>query len=105
MSGPYSPALTDEALGDLDRIYVRIAIDSPLNAERFVAKLFDRIGTTICDAPNSYRVAGKSRSTKVDVHAYAEWPYVIYYRVDEPARRVVVLTVRHGAQIQPSLFD
>lgn len=105
MTSRYTAAFTDEALGDLDEVYTRIAVDSPLNAERFVAKLVDRIVTTVCDSPISYRVAGKSRSTGVDVHAFVEWPYVIYYRVDATAQHVVVLTIRHGARRQPRRFE
>lgn len=104
MNDGFRVVLTERASDDLDRIYRRIAADSPINADRCLGKLLDRV-FALDYSPGSSRVAGRSRSTGVPVHAFVEWPYVIYYQVHESRRDVVVLTVRHGARRQPRRFE
>jgi plasmid stabilization system protein ParE len=87
--------LTKRAHGDIARIIIHIAKDSPENAWSFEARLYSR-AESIGDAPYGYpERPSLGRGVRVcPFHAYN-----IYYRIDK--RGVRIGRIRHSAQIGP----
>ncbi|MGX7744988.1 type II toxin-antitoxin system RelE/ParE family toxin [Rhodopseudomonas parapalustris] len=84
----------DRALDDLEQIFSWIAIDSPVQAERVVGRLFSSAELLLL-FPMMGRL-GQDPGT-------LEWvvprlPYVLVYEVDEVEQRVIVTAVLHGAR-------
>ncbi|HRK30281.1 MAG TPA: type II toxin-antitoxin system RelE/ParE family toxin [Tepidisphaeraceae bacterium] len=88
-------AFTPEARCDLDRIADFIAARSPLNADRFLAKLEQEIlalpdyGASVALAPEASEFSFKLR--QIVVH-----PYRVLFRVNENV--IEILHIRHGAR-------
>jgi plasmid stabilization system protein ParE len=83
---------TDEARGNLAGIRAYIGQFSPLNAQRFSAKLANAV-ETLSENPNRGRPVGDGRRELTVV-----WPYIVRYRVVADA--VVILRIRHGARLR-----
>ena len=96
--------ITSEALNDIDSIFTYIAKHSAENAKKLVRRLIAVIDSLEL-MPERFKSVGYSRTRQTRIHAVVARPYLIYYRVDDAARSVFVLTVRHGAREQPSEFD
>jgi toxin ParE1/3/4 len=90
---------TLEADADLDDIWLRIAVDNVVAADRMISRLEaaeDRLG----DFPE----IGQARPDVAD--GLRHWPvppYLIFYRVGDEA--VTIVRIVHGARDLPSLFD
>jgi plasmid stabilization system protein ParE len=81
---------TDEAQRNLRGVRAYIGQFSPLNAQRFAAKLV-AAAESLSEYPDRGRPArGGCRELT------AIWPYIIRYRVT--AEAVVIVRIRHGAR-------
>jgi toxin ParE1/3/4 len=87
---------TPRAQQRLQEIHDHIALDQPVNATRWVARVLDR-GEQIGDQPLSGRVVPEYQ--RETVREIFEGDYRIIYRIR--SQQVDVLTVRHGAQRMP----
>jgi plasmid stabilization system protein ParE len=54
--------------------------------------------------PSRYRIRKTRRSPAKEVRAMPCPPFMIYYRVQEPALGVSIIAIRHGARRQPRGF-
>jgi toxin ParE1/3/4 len=81
---------TDEARANLSGVHAYIAQFSPLNAQRFTAKLIDAV-ESLAQHPHRGRSAGGGRRDLTVI-----WPYIVRYRVTVDA--VIILRIRHGAR-------
>lgn len=89
----YQVILSPLALEDLEEIVRYTAADDPAAAERLGTRLFDQ-AETLCRLPHR----GGSARRRQGVKKVLLRPYLIFYRVDDAARRVEILRFWHGAQ-------
>ena len=104
MPDKYRVNITNDALTHLKSIFDYVEKNSPWNA----GKLIGRILRDIDDLefmPKRFRVAGRSRNYKTDIHSRVSRPFIVYYRVDDPTEQVFITAVRHGMREQPRDFD
>lgn len=83
-----------QAINDLIKIGKKIALDSPVNSEKLVALIEDKV-KPLAEHPNMYR-PGRKRGTRELV---AHENYIVVYRV--APKQVEVLRVKHAAQQWP----
>lgn len=83
-----------QAINDLIKIGKRIALDSPVNSEKLVTLIEDKV-KPLAEHPNMYR-PGRKRGTRELV---AHENYFVVYRVTP--KQVEVLRVKHAAQQWP----
>lgn len=89
----YAVSLTTRACADLDDIHAFIASDSPQNADRAIARLFERIDS-LSTLPRRFPVAPDALAASGEVRHTAVYSYrIIYELVDN---EVIVHAVRHG---------
>jgi len=100
MSPNYRVRLTQQALDDLQGIYDAIAKDSPQNAAGMVGRILDSIDLLEV-FPHRTVVERLSASLRYPVRSLPVKPYVIYFRVIEDERVVVIRHIRHGAREPP----
>lgn len=82
----------DEALTNLDEIYLYIARDKPRAAGRMVERLIER-GEQLRDFPRAGRA---STITGVFELVVPGTPYILFYKLDDETAEI--LYVRHGRQ-------
>jgi len=87
---------SERALARLQQLHDYIARDQPINARRVIQRLLDREAQLITH-PQSGRSVPECDDH--DVRELIDAPYRILYLVE--ANRVVVLSVRHGAEQLP----
>jgi addiction module RelE/StbE family toxin len=104
MPDPYRINITPRAQADLESIFEYIRQDSPQNAARVIDQLLAAVAE-LKFLPARFRQAGRSRKHGNPVHARVVRPFIIYYRIDDPARTVFITEFRHGARRQPRRFD
>jgi plasmid stabilization system protein ParE len=85
---------TTRAAADLTEIANYLVSRSPVGAQRVRAAILATL-RTIIDLPHAGRLQAVDAVRKIVVRRY---PYVVYYRVDEDAEEIVVLTIQHTAQ-------
>ena len=91
---------TQPAADQLEQVIRFIAADQPVAAEQVRADILTHV-ETLSKLPFLGSVYEKDRSGRAREILCGK--YRIFYRVDEPARRVEVLTVWHGARREPRL--
>lgn len=99
----YDIRITPRASADLTEICAYVEADSPHHA----ARLADRLITAIdsLDAmPRRFVVHSHRKRPELIVHAMPVRPFIVYYRIEEKAKTVVILAVRHGSRQQPASF-
>lgn len=84
--------LTDEAIGDLERIGDRIGHDNPARAISFIQKLRARC-VGLADYPERFPLVPRYEQHGVRSRVYGN--YLIFYLVETD--RVVVIHILHGA--------
>jgi len=89
----YKVILSRRALADLEQIVRYIAASDPAAAGRLGTRLLDQ-AETLCRLPHR----GGPVRRRPGVRKLVLRPYLIFYRVDDAARRVDVLRFWHGAQ-------
>src|SRR5690349_16015930 len=93
----YRIILLPEAAADLDAIHKFISQDSPDNAAKMVGRILAAI-EKLEVFPNRTIVEHQSGRIKHPVRSLTVKPYIVYFRVLEGQRAVIVHSVRHGAR-------
>lgn len=91
---------TEPAAEQLEQVIRYIAADRPAAAEQVRADILTHV-EALSKLPLIGSVYEKDRSGRAREILCGK--YRIFYRVDEPARRVEVLAVWHGARREPRL--
>ena len=89
----YQVILSPLALDDLEQIVTYVAQDDPTAAEGLGHRLLDH-AETLRRLPHR----GGNVTQRPEIKKLVLRPYLIFYRIDESARRVEVLRFWHGAQ-------
>src|SRR6185369_5420938 len=92
----YHLELSPLALRDLEEIGLYIATDSPLKAERFVARIHDRLGR-LTRFPTAYGIAPEADAFDIEIRQMIIRPYRALFVIE--FLRVRVLRVIHGARL------
>ncbi|HEX4796304.1 MAG TPA: type II toxin-antitoxin system RelE/ParE family toxin [Humisphaera sp.] len=100
----YRVRLSADVLHDLEQIYAHIAKDSPAAAGRMIEKLLDAIDSLEI-LPHRNIVERQSPKLKYPVRSLVVPPYVVYFRVIDDDRIVLIRHIRHGARRPPKRFD
>jgi plasmid stabilization system protein ParE len=100
MSEQFRVRLTQRALKDLEQIHSEIATDSAQAAASMVEKILDAIDLLEV-FPHRTIVEREAALVKYPVRSLPVKPYVIYFRVIDPDRVVVIRHIRHGARRPP----
>jgi plasmid stabilization system protein ParE len=103
MTDAYQVTISARALRDLTRILDYVSLDSPGNADDLVKQIV-RKTDTLDVLPARFRQVGRSRATRRPVHMMIVDPYLVYYRIDEAKKSVLVMTIWHGKRQQPRSF-
>jgi plasmid stabilization system protein ParE len=89
----YKVILSPLALADLEQIVRYVAAHDAAAAQRLGTRLLDQ-AETLCRLPHR---GGRVRA-RPGVMKLLFRPYLIFYRVDDAARRVEILRFWHGAR-------
>ena len=89
----YAVVWTDSALIDLEGIRSYIENFNPYAAEDMAAQILQA-----ADGLTAFPYRGRQVPTTSLRESALPFPYIIRYRIDESARRVIILRVRHGAR-------
>lgn len=100
----YRVRLTSQALFDLEEIHASISRDSPQNAALMLERILDSIDLLEV-FPHRTVVERQTSSLRFPVRSLPVKPYVIYFRVIEDERIVVIRHIRHGARQQPDIVE
>ena len=93
--------ISNDAEHDLDDIADWYADHHPGGHDRF-RKDFNSCLDVLATFPN----AGRERINRIGLRAYPVHPYLVWYRVDEHAKEVVVLSIMPGSiDMDPDEFD
>ena len=91
--------ISADAENDLDAIWLYIANDSPVNADRFLDRLFTTLTTTLSTAP----FAGRTRDEfEVGLRSFPVESYIAFYRVRDEV--VEIVRIIHGARDLGAIF-
>ena len=91
--------ISADAENDLDAIWLYIANDSPVNADRFLDRLVAAFTTTLSTAP----LAGRTRDEfGVGLRSFPIEGYIAFYRVNKDA--VEIVRIIHGARDLGAIF-
>lgn len=85
---------TARAIADLTEIADYLVSRSPIGAQRVRAAILVTLQTLI-DLPHAGRLQTADAVRKIAVRGD---PYLVYYRIEEAAEEIVVLTVQHSAR-------
>ncbi len=97
MPTTYRVRLTALAGMHLNEIYDYIERHSPQNAREMVRRLLDATDSLEL-LPHRYPVVKDSDAFGVAVRSMPVRPFKVRYHIDESARCVTILSVRHGAR-------
>jgi toxin ParE1/3/4 len=93
----YRIILSPEAAADLQSLYDYICKDSPDNAAKMVARILDAI-ESLEAFPGRTIVEHQSRKIRTPVRSLPVKPYIIYFRILEERKAVIIHSIRHGAR-------
>jgi addiction module RelE/StbE family toxin len=85
---------TRKALAQLDQIYLYIEGHNPRAAKRVKARIKQAIGR-LARHPYSCRA---TEHPGIRLLSVVRFPYLVFYSVDDAAREVHILRIRHSAQ-------
>ena len=88
---------TPRAVEDLTEIAAYLVPRSPAGAVRVRAAILATL-RIVLDLPHAGRLQTVGDVRKIGVRRY---PYAVYYRIDENAGEIVILTIRHSARQRP----
>ncbi len=97
MPNHYEVRISLRAAGELDEITAYLAQFSSEAGDRTARRLLDAI-ESLNLLPKRFRVVKSSTEVKGDVHSMPVRPYAIRYRVDDTAKTVDIISIRHGAR-------
>ena len=91
--------ISTNAENDLDAIWLYIANDSPVNADRFLDRLVATLTTTLSTAP----LTGRARDEfETGLRSFPVENYVAFYRIHTEA--VEIVRIIHGARDLSAIF-
>lgn len=91
--------ISAQAETDLEDIWLHIAFDSPVNADRFLDWLVSAITATLASAP----LAGRARDEfEAGLRSFAFENYVAFYRNSN--KTVEIVRIIHGARDLGTIF-
>jgi toxin ParE1/3/4 len=91
--------ISADAENDLDAIWLYIANDSPLNADRFLDRLVESLTKTLSTAP----LAGRTRDEfGGGLRSFPIESYIAFYRVRNEV--VEIVRIIHGARDLAAIF-
>ena len=91
--------ISAEAEADLDAIWLYIANDSPINADRFLERLVTTLTTTLSTLP----LAGRSREEfEAGLRSFTVESYIAFCRVRKDM--VEIVRIIHGARDLGAIF-
>ena len=91
--------ISAEAEADLDAIWLYIANDSPVNADRFLDRLVTSLTTTLSTAP----LAGRTRDEfELGLRSFPIENYIAFYRLRDTT--VEIVRIIHSARDLSALF-
>ena len=94
--------ITPHAVAELTAIHDYISRDSTENANNMVSRILTAIeGLAILPHRNIYQKS--SRKLRGPVYDLPVEAYIIFFRIDEQARIVNVVSIRHSARRRPRL--
>jgi plasmid stabilization system protein ParE len=99
----YHVIIRPSALNDLKSTSTYIEGHSPQNAAVVIGDILGAI-ESLDFMPNRTKRVGKSRSRGTPVHAFLEYPCLIYYAIETSSRSVSIFAIRHGSRRQPRRF-
>ncbi|HEX4797412.1 MAG TPA: type II toxin-antitoxin system RelE/ParE family toxin [Humisphaera sp.] len=100
----YRIIILPRASADIAEAHAYIERDSPQNATAVVRRLIQTIDSLEL-LPHRFKVYRASRNAARVVRSVPVPPHILYYRVVERDKVVLILTIRHGARRQPRSFD
>ena len=91
--------ISADAENDLDAIWLYIANDSPVNADRFLDRLVAALTTTLSTAP----LAGRARDEfGLGLRSFPVESYIAFYRARDEV--VEIVRIIHGARDLGTIF-
>lgn len=91
--------ISADAENDLDAIWLYIANDNPVNADRFLDRLVTTLTTTLSTAP----LAGRARDEfGLGLRSFPIESYIAFYRVNKDAVKIV--RIIHAARDFGAIF-
>jgi toxin ParE1/3/4 len=97
---PYRVLISVRASADLQSIFDYIERDSPQNAVKVIAGLLDAMDGLVL-LPRRYPVVTSTRKPRHETRLMPVRPYLVYYRIIEPDKVILISEVRHGARRRP----
>ena len=89
-----------EAEADLDAIWLYIANDSPINADRFLVRLVTTLTTTLTTLP----LAGRTRDEfEAGLRSFPVDNYIAFYRVRKDT--VEIVRIIHAKRNSNAIFN
>jgi plasmid stabilization system protein ParE len=104
MASEYRVRITHQAMEDIESIREFISQDSPLNASKMIARLFDAFDS-LEQFPHRTVTEIQVARLNFPVRSIVVRPYIIYFWVDESENVVVIRHIRHGARRPPDVLD
>jgi plasmid stabilization system protein ParE len=92
--------MTPRASADLEDIFLYIEKESPQNAAAVAARLISAVDSLEILPHRNVIYTGK-HSLSEPVRRMPVPPFIVYYRVDDAALTVDVVTIRHGMRREP----
>ncbi len=91
--------ISAEAEADLDAIWLHIASNSPVNADKFLERLITTLTNTLSTAP----LAGRTRDEfGAGLRSFPVENYIAFYRANKSA--VEIVRIIHGARDLEVIF-
>jgi toxin ParE1/3/4 len=92
--------ISTEAEADLDAIWLYIANDSPIHADRFLERLIKTLTTTLSTLP----LVGRKRDEfEIGLYSFPVEGYIAFYRVRKDV--VEIVRIIHGARDLDAIFS
>ena len=97
MPPTYRVNLTLESARHLEEIFDYVQQNSPQNAPRVIERILDAV-FALETLPHRYKVVQNTSAVGETVRSMPVPPFLVRYHVNDNARVVTVLSVRHGAR-------
>ena len=104
MADTHRVILTANALSELESIARYIHQFSPENAVAVSENILGAIDS-LAFMPTRFPLVGRSRKRGTPIRVRVLQPFLIYFRIDEPAAEVYVLHIRHGKRRRLQRFS
>ena len=100
---PYRIILSKRVSNEFERIFNYVVGDSSRGASGLILSILDGIDALVI-FPHRTKVPGQMPSAPQPVRSLPVGSYIVYFKVIEADRVVLIMDVRHGARRQPKRF-